>query len=173
MAKHKRRGGEPKGMPIKVMSTFPGVWARFRGVDRAGRPVDVSGAVVGGPDKIRRGQQLGLAVLVRTYHGDGVSDGPDVLVITGRDADCWLRDTKRDHAARARWAADPVLGPVDLSRVDVAVCKGDPDDPAALWPVQTRSLTPQQFTDLEWGRVPGERLSGVFRLRVPTGAFQR
>lgn len=169
----KRRKGEPKGMPVKVASTFAGTWARFRGVDRSGRPVDVSGAVVGGPDRIRRGTQQALAVLVRTYRGDDEHGEPDVLVIVDRGADCWMRDRKRDHAARARAAVAPVLGPVDLTRVDVAVAKGDPDDPATLWPIHTRPLTPEQFDDLEYDRVRGHRLAGVRRLHIPTGAFTR
>jgi len=79
-----------------------GTWAKFTGVDADGRPVTVSGAIVGGPDPIEGTDELALSIR------DGLG-GPDRLLIVAGDAHTLMVDDPADHAARAAYAAAPVF----------------------------------------------------------------
>jgi hypothetical protein len=96
---------QPESVPVPVYCLHAGAWARFTGVDHAGRPVTVSGAVVAGPDETTVSGPPGWVVLVRDYRGN-----PDVAVYVPEDGTADLVDDESDHEARAAQALDPVFG---------------------------------------------------------------
>lgn len=153
-------------MTVLVMDTFAGTWARFTGVDRAGRPVQVDGAVVAGPTDTVRGGRQALALIVRTYTGE-----PDVLLFTDRRAECELvedgtpapDDLDPDHPL-ARHASEPVFGPVTRVEFYNRTIPGSP-----VWAEE--APTAERMRELEWHGHgdPDVGIVGVYRgdLHVP------
>lgn len=146
-------------VPVWVMSTFVGVWARFTGCTPTGEPVTVTGAVVAGPTVVDISGRQVVAVLVRDYKGS-----PDRVVYTAPDADAELVDDPADVQAQMRCGADDWdFGPV--ARVDLLVKR------SGLWcPMSEDNPTPERVAALERHAVPGVRLAGVWRGDVPVPA---
>jgi hypothetical protein len=112
---------------VPVYCLPAGAWAHFTGVDAAGAPVTVAGAVLAGPDEVTAGGAVRFAVLVRTYRPGEA----DRVVYVDPDVPAVLVDDPADHAARRAHAVAAVFPPgadrVELYRRVPATRKGRRD----------------------------------------------
>lgn len=157
---------------VRVEDIGAGVWALVAGLDRDGLPVEVSGAVVGGPDETGRpvpvpaapGETIAsrirrervnqsrtgwYAVEVRDPHA-----GADRLVFVSAGAVVHLVDNPAEHTPRAVHALAPVHGKgaalVHLYRRRTRV-DGTPRR-ADRWHLEThRDVSPAQLAEWERG----------------------
>lgn len=93
-------------VPVAVGCLGAGMWVRLAGVDKYSDPVELSGAIMGGPDPVELDDVRMFAVLIDGYRGAPAR----VVYVTG-DTDAYLIDDPDEHAARGAHACAPVFGP--------------------------------------------------------------